>query len=1054
MLSNGAVKPRDLTIAVRAYATPRGKPKQHEASEAKKPAYTDGLNKPSKWTVVFDTETTVDEAQTLRIGVYHVYDGHTLHEKGVLFEPKPESSKILTAAEIILIEAYAREKKLTIRTTAEFIDQVFYRYSYHYGGSVVGFNLPFDLGRLAAHCASARGKMRGGFSLKLHPDKRNPPVRIKHLSSRAALISFAAPPKARDGRGHRKRNLRLPTQRGFFVDVKTLAATLTGASHTLASLAQHLGIAAKLNAEQHGGKITRRYLDYAARDAEVTAEAYFKLVDEFKAYGLTNTQAHQLYSEASLGKAHLREMGIKPLLEVQPDIPPEIFGKIMSSYYGGRSEVAIRREMARVLYCDFRSMYPTVCTLMGLWRFVIAKGFGWKDATEETIALLERTDLDALLARDFWKKLTILVKVQPDGYPLPVRAAYNELTRSIGLNPLVCEQPLWFTLADVIAAWFLSSNDPDKRRVPRIIEAIRFEAKEPQDGLQPLKLQGLADHIVDPRQADLFREVILRRGKVQREAKCATEPLRKQQLQGREKNLKLVANSTSYGIFAEVNVNKGDRLQDVTCFGPASEPLHAQSKAIEEPGSFFHPLLATLITGAARLMLAIAERLVIDEGLDWAFCDTDSLAIARPEGMTEVVFNEKVDRARARLAALDPYGDGKDLLKLEDANFDPADGRTIVELYCFAISAKRYALFTIDADGEPILRKASAHGLGHLRPPYDDKEAPDHLPRPQRPLREIGVERWQHDLWLKIIEAALAGHPDQVDLSDLPDIDEPTLSRYSATTPDLLAWFKSFNAGKPWEAQVKPFNFLVAFQVSPTARGKAIADGTFDSDWIKSGGPSPVAPFDKTPTKAAKRCFDRVTGQPVPASLLASYGEALCDYHLHPEAKFLNAEPFDHGHTVRQPVRATGVELIGKEANRWEEQFFLGEDEDAQVPYGLLPASDDFHGQLGRFVESFGLSRVAGAAGVSRPALTKLVKTKAPPTKKMRAKLEEAFANLAEVEARVHSQAIDTLARLQQRATDRGESQLAADLGIHRRNLYAMLAGKRPVSRKVRLALR
>lgn len=91
---------------------------------------------------------------------------------------------------------------------------------------------------------------------------------------------------------------------------------------------------------------------------------------------------------------------------------------------------------------------------------------------------------------------------------------------------------------------------------------------------------------------------------------------------------------------------------------------------------------------------------------------------------------------------------------------------------------------------------------------------------------------------------------------------------------------------------------------------------------------------------------------------------------------------------------------------------------------------------------------------LSRPALTKLVKTKAPPTKKMRAKLEEAFANLAEVEARVHSQAIDTLARLQQRATDRGESQLAADLGIHRRNLYAMLAGKRPVSRKVRLALR
>jgi hypothetical protein len=27
---------------------------------------------------------------------------------------------------------------------------------------------------------------------------------------------------------------------------------------------------------------------------------------------------------------------------------------------------------------------------------------------------------------------------------------------------------------------------------------------------------------------------------------------------------------------------------------------------------------------------------------------------------------------------------------------------------------------------------------------------------------------------------------------------------------------------------------------------------------------------------------------------------------------------------VRQPVRASGVELIGKEAKRWEEQLFLG----------------------------------------------------------------------------------------------------------------------------------
>lgn len=253
---------------------------------------------------------------------------------------------------------------------------------------------------------------------------------------------------------------------------------------------------------------------------------------------------------------------------------------------------------------------------------------------------------------------------------------------------------------------------------------------------------------------------------------------------------------------------------------------------------------------------------------------------------------------------------------------------------------------------------------------------------------------------------------------------------------------------------MKPFNFLIAFQVSADARGRAIADDTFDAAWIKSGGPSPVAPFHTDPRKAAKRCFDRVTGKPVPASLLATYREALCDYHLHAEAKFLNAEAFDRGRTVRQPVRASGVELIGKEANRWEEQFFLGQDEDAQVPYGLLPASDDFHERLGRIVERFGLSRVTDAAGVSRPALTKLLKAKATPTKRMRAKLEEAFDNLSDIEAWEHSQTAETLARLRQRAADRGVRQLAADLSMDHRNLSAMLAGKRPVSRKVSLMLR
>jgi len=36
-------------------------------------------------------------------------------------------------------------------------------------------------------------------------------------------------------------------------------------------------------------------------------------------------------------------------------------------------------------------------------------------------------------------------------------------------------------------------------------------------------------------------------------------------------------------------------------------------------------------------------------------------------------------------------------------------------------------------------------------------------------------------------------------------------------------------------------------------------------------------------------------------------------------------------------VQATQINYIGKEANRWEEQFFLSMDEDAVIEYGVDP---------------------------------------------------------------------------------------------------------------------
>ena len=85
----------------------------------------------------------------------------------------------------------------------------------------------------------------------------------------------------------------------------------------------------------------------------------------------------------------------------------------------------------------------------------------------------------------------------------------------------------------------------------------------------------------------------------------------------------------------ELNIAELDDKEPRECYGPSGEPFQTSTRKIEEPGRYFHPLLATLITGGARLMLAIAETLAAEAGLDWTFCDTDSMALAKPEAMDD-----------------------------------------------------------------------------------------------------------------------------------------------------------------------------------------------------------------------------------------------------------------------------------------------------------------------------------------------------------------------------------------------------------------------------------
>ena len=68
---------------------------------------------------------------------------------------------------------------------------------------------------------------------------------------------------------------------------------------------------------------------------------------------------------------------------------------------------------------------------------------------------------------------------------------------------------------------------------------------------------------------------------------------------------------------------------------------------------------------------------------------------------------------------------------------------------------------------------------------------PPSIPAPAMPLPEIGVERWQYDLWHQIIRAATDGHPDQVDLDYHPNLGLPAASRYGGVRQPWLAGSKN-----------------------------------------------------------------------------------------------------------------------------------------------------------------------------------------------------------------------------------------------------------------------
>ncbi|MBV8940243.1 MAG: hypothetical protein JO240_00755, partial [Solirubrobacterales bacterium] len=686
------------------------------------------------------------------------------------------------------------------------------------------------------------------------------------------------------------------------------------------------------------GVVSEPAITYCREDVDATQRLYEKLIREYDRHPIP-LQASQAYSPASIAKGYYAGMRIRPPLELQPDFPREQLGIAMSAFFGGRTEARIVRvPHLPVVYCDLMSAYTTGNSLMDLWRFVIAERVELRGATREIRRLVERIDLEGCLDPATWPNFPVLVQIKPRGDVLPVRGRYHKEGWNIGSNHLTGNEPLWFALPDVIASKLLTG------RTPEIVRAVKLVQVGVQPGLKPIKLRGEVE--IDPRKDDFFRAVVERRHEL---------PDKRSDL---GQFLKTLANAGAYGIFAEVICTElsGRKTERVSVCDWTGECYELDERNPERPGRYFFAPLAATITAGTRLLLAICERLVTDAGGNHAMMDTDSAGIVsaehgglvpcpggpyRDEEGRECVRAlswTQVDEIRERMRALNPYrgeAGAKSILELEKENFDPDTGERR-QLYCYAISSKRYCLYNLSERGEPELRSATEpdrHAEEEARAPVIRKRSDHGLGYLINPLEPDSADRdWILQGWEWIVRTALG-----LSAPEPEWFDKPALMRYAVTTPGLLRCFDHCNAGKPRRRQVRPFNFFMVAQEKQLARDKA---GELHISPI-TGQCALIAPYESDPKRWEMLEWTnryqpgssyRITPDPgklgTADNLLA--GRTLRDvftaYRDSPEPKSLGPDGKPgHDQTVgllaRRHVRPVSITPIGKEMKQLEEQL-------------------------------------------------------------------------------------------------------------------------------------
>ncbi len=936
-------------------------------SDAQEEPSAKASRSPKLWpdyALVWDTETTLDLEQTLNFGVWRFCQLQgteyvAVHE-GIFYRDglaAKDIQTILTYKKAHLADGLLRgaDQELTVLPRAEFIERIFWE-SVRAGALIVGFNLPFDISRIAVQWAAAHN---GGFSFVLSQLSKShvnnihrPRIRIAPLNGVAEKIELTAVCQKVEQDKWR---------RGRFLDLHTFAFALTDSSYSLAGAIQAFGSKPQKMEYEPTGKISAKEITYARQDVHATLGLLNALKQEYELHPI-DLPPDRAYSPASIGKAYLRGMGIVEPMRKFKKLPSKIHGIAMAAYYGGRAESRIRRWPVPVVPVDLTSEYPSVDALLGIWDLLTAARLTTKDATKDVRELLAKVTLGDLFKPSFWKQLNFYARILPDGDILPVRSVYDNKsgTCNIGLNELHWKQPIWVAGPDLIASVLLSGH------VPRVQKAIRVIAHGKQPGLTPAKLRMAVS--VDPAKEDFFTRVI-----EYRKQNKADDRL--------QYFLKILANSTSYGTYLELNPVTIDPSQRPRITVHSGEHIFEQlaPDTIEQPGPFYFPLLGALITSGGRLLLAMIERCVRDAGGTYMCCDTDALTIVAsksggtvqmPEGAPSIkaLSWDEVEQITKRFDSLSPY-DGKivpHLLRLTDENFNENGDQR--QLFGFSIAAKRYALYTTKC-GQAYCRhrKCStvvdpkAHGLIFLAPSEE---------------RVNGLPKWWWELWhfLLKLEFKQIIDPDfnvlmvggravdadtGIDVSEQPKwIGLPAMMKMRISTPHYLAQMKGKASPFGFVLHPRTCDKLKLTLLTPFSKNRA--------GWVQSA------------------CINTHDGKRYQLDGLArpdiiTLGDILCDYLQHPEIKSLGPQGMKctantRGLLHRMTINGGLQHCIGKEVSRFEQgkDDFIENIDDECIHYdsGRVAANESLIAEI----RALGLRKTTRMTGLDRKTIRAVLK--------------------------------------------------------------------------------